>query len=118
INDEGTDSDILISIPASSEGDPPSTTRDVTELAKEYLAEERRRIRLYDLVATAVRRSIAATAESNFPVQGVQFSNDEFFARLRRYEQVTATLREVVAAIAYWGAENHTSALILPFTRF
>lgn len=117
IEEEEKDSDMLITIPASGIPDQPQVARGINELAKEYLSEERHRIRLHDLVASEVRRALAQTSDDNFPVQTAGFSKDEFVERLNRYEQATSTLVDVVASISYWGTEDHISALKLPFSR-
>jgi len=117
IEEEEKDSDILISIPVPDIPDQPQVARGINELAKEYLSEERHRIRLHDLVASEVRRAMAQTSDDSFPVQGAGFSKEEFIERLKRYEQTTNTLADIVASISYWGTEEHISALKLPFSR-
>lgn len=117
VEDVEKDSDVLISIPASGMPDQPEVVRGINELTKEYLSEERHKIRLHDLVASEVRRTLSQTADDNFPVQGSRFSKDDFVERLNRYEQATNALIDVVASISYWGTEFHASALKLPFSR-
>jgi hypothetical protein len=117
VEDEKEDSDVLISIPVSGLPDQPEMTRGINELAKDYLSEERHRIRLNDLVASEIRRTLAQTADDNFPIQSSGFSKDSFVERLTRYEQATNTLMDLVALISYWGTERHASALRLPFSR-
>jgi len=117
IEEQEKDTDILISIPSSGIPDQPEVSRGVNELAKEYLSEERHRIRLHDLVASEVRRALAQTSDDIFPVQGAGFSKEEFRERLNKYEQATNTLIGIVASISYWGTEDHVSALKLPFSR-
>ncbi|KAA0894088.1 caspase family protein [Oryzomonas rubra] len=118
INDEIEDSDILISIPSSGVADLPQVARGINELAKDYLSEGRHRIRLHDLVATEVRRALAQTSDDSFPVQGGNFSGEEFIERLHRYEASVDTLADLVTSISYWGTSEHVSTLKLPFAQF
>jgi len=117
IEEQEEDSDILISIPASGIPDQPEVARGINDLTKEYLSEERHRIRLHDLVASEVRRALAQTSDDIFPVQGAEFSKEEFGERLNRYEQATNALIDIVASVSYWGTEDHVAALKLPFSR-
>jgi hypothetical protein len=90
--------------------------RMITEEAKEYLAEERFRIKLHELVAGELRRVLVATADDYFPPSG-QWSPDEFEKRLNRYESSLAELLRVQALMGYWGEPYQHSVLKLPTTR-
>jgi hypothetical protein len=107
--------DILITMPtvtAAEDGEP----RMITEQVKEYLAEERFRIKLHELVAGEVRRALIATADDYFPPSG-HWSVEEFQKRLASYESALSDLLRIQALIGYWAEPYQQSALKLPTTR-
>lgn len=110
--DEGkTDTDFLISVPALLSNEVEAMT--ILDEAKDYLSEERYRIKLHDLVNRATREAMSITAEDGFPVQGT-WTEDEFVRRLNKYEVGTTDLRGIQALLAFWGTEAHRNALTLP----
>jgi len=108
-SDEKTDDDILVSVPAvATEG----ITMNKSDQAKEYLADERQRILLHDVVSQETRAVLAATSEDNFPVSA-SWSEEEFAARVTRYEDVTSDLTGIQAVLGYWGQAIHQDVLTL-----
>ncbi len=79
------------------------------QAAKEYLAEDRFKLKLHDLVATEVKGIVAAT--SRIPVQGAPDIKG-FADRLRTYEGVTNDLILLEALLAYWGNSDHRKMII------
>jgi hypothetical protein len=90
--------------------------RTITEQVKEYLAEERYRIKLHDLTAAEVRSVLAATAEDYFPPSR-PWSPEEFQKRLGSYESALSDLLRVQALIGYWAEPYQQFALKLATTR-
>lgn len=108
--DSKTDDDILASIPAVlTSADEDMTTVD---MAKDLLSDERRRIRLHDLVSQETRRVISLTSEDNFPMSG-SWSGQEFVERVERYNSVTSDLAGMEALVGYWGNDVHADILTL-----
>jgi hypothetical protein len=79
---------------------------------KRFLAEDRFRIKLHDLVAAQLKEAIARTTAEQFPRSG-SWSNEEFIDRLRRYEDITSNLVRMQALIPYWGTDVHRDLLTL-----
>jgi hypothetical protein len=108
-SDDKTDDDILVSVPAvATEG----IIMTKIDQAKEYLADEKQRIRLHDVVSQETRAVLAATSEDNFPVSG-SWSEEEFLERLTRYENLTSDLTSIQAILGYWGQSIHQDVLTL-----
>jgi len=108
-SDPKTDDDILVSVPAVS---TESLTMTKIDQAKEYLADEKQRIRLHDMVSQETRAVLAATSEDNFPVSG-SWSEEEFAERITRYEDVALDLTGIQAVVGYWGQNSHQDVLTL-----
>jgi len=108
-SDAKTDDDILASIPAVSTEPLTMTTIDQ---AKEYLADEKQRIRLHDMVSQETRSVLSATSEDNFPLSG-PWSEEEFLERLKHYEEVTTVLTGIQALLGYWAQSIHQDVLTL-----
>lgn len=80
---------------------------------KEYLAEERFKIQLYDLVAQEVREILFLISEENFTAQG-SWSKEEFKRRIDKYEEILRNLCQVQALLAFWGEAPQRLILTLP----
>ena|ERR1700722_3512686 len=88
----------------------------ITDQVKEYLSEQRFRIKLHDLVSKEIRRVLMATADDYFPPAG-SWSAEEFRKRLVSYESALSDLLRVQALMGYWAEPFQQSVLTLPTTR-
>ena len=103
--------DTLVSVPGilvTDAGDQMT----LVEQTKEFLSEERFKIRLHDLVSAEVRGVLSATAEDSFSVQG-RWSGEEFVSRTLKYEEICAELLRIQALLGCWGEPYHRSLLTL-----
>jgi hypothetical protein len=78
---------------------------------KRYLAEDRFRIRLNDLVTNAVRSAAERIAVHNFNM-AQQFSGPEFLRRLNAYQAETDVLRHIVVPLCQWGTTVHETCVV------
>jgi Mrp family chromosome partitioning ATPase len=78
--------------------------------AKEYISDERARVKLHDLVADEVRRVVGQTHQIAY--QG-HWSVEEFEQRLRSYETSCNDLLHIEAVLAFWGNRDHQNTLVL-----
>jgi hypothetical protein len=84
----------------------PLTTPVAVATLKRYLAEDRYRIRLQDLVAVEVAR--VESALSHMPLQhNGPFSDQVLADRLPRYESAVETLLAILIAGARFGGKDH-----------
>ena len=78
--------------------------------AKEYVTEERLRVKLYDLVADEVRQALQNIRRMSY--QG-QWSVEEFEQRLQTYESICNDLLHIETVLAFWGERTHENVLML-----
>ena len=88
------DEDVLVPVPVVLVPGDPGVVMTTVEQTKEFLSEERSRIKLHDLVSQKVREVLSATAEDYFGVQG-KWSPNEFLERLQKYEAASADLLQI-----------------------
>jgi hypothetical protein len=85
----------------------PLTPALAAATVKRYLAEDRYRIRLNDLVGQAVREAARGFESQNFAL-AQYFSEAEFLRRMKIYEAGTETLRHMIVPLCHWGTiERH-----------
>lgn len=86
----------------------PLSAKLAVATVKSYLAEERHRIRLHDLVMEETDRAFGEMSEERFPVQTGNWSVEELIRRMNQYEGHVEVLRAMLAAGCYWGNEGHS----------
>jgi len=90
---------------------------DPIRLAKEYIAEDRFKVKLFDLIARATNRALTRIGKEQFPVQG-QWSPTEFEIRLHQYESACADSIALQALLGYWGESKHQRTLTFAPLKF
>jgi hypothetical protein len=94
---------------------------DLVTLTKEYISDEKYRIRLDDLAVQCVKRAKSLATDTNFPVDKRTETNEEFIEeftnRLSRYESLTHDLQVITALLAHWGNSAHISTIKKIMTR-
>jgi len=78
---------------------------------KRYLAEDRFRIRLTDLVGNAVRHTAERLSAQNFDLIE-DFSDKEFLRRLKVYQTETEVLQHIVVPLCQWGNTSHETSAV------
>lgn len=102
--------DYLIEVPAAFLDRNEVSYDELLEETKEYLIEDKFRIRLDDLVNRELRKLISLLSDEHFP--NVHTINSEIFTeRIRKYEQCFERLRGVTICIAHWGNNNHAMVI-------
>jgi SIR2-like domain len=85
----------------------PLSTKVAVATLKRYLADDRHKIRLYDLLADEVTRVEKETSIEAMPVDpGQDTSQDAGKARLARYEAICETLVSLMAFGARWAEDE------------
>lgn len=84
--------------------DPPHPLSAKTAVAtmKRYLADDRHRIELHDLVTGEVERVMTVTSDAEMPLS-VSRDIDEARQRLARYDSATTIVRDLFVTGAQWG---------------
>jgi len=106
-----TESDELITIASLDIPEPEHAGRDPFATAKRHLSDPTQTIALHDLVMHYVRRVAVETSSERLPVENVGYSLEELTKRLQICEEVTQTLRRILACISYWGGTPQRSIL-------
>ena len=112
-----TEEDILVEVPATTE--PPEwqdQQKNIEDLVKEYLSEERYRIKLNDLIVKELKAVLAQTSDEKFPASG-QIGSLDVADRLQRYENAISNFGKIVVLLSRWGESRHKDNLRLVFAR-
>lgn len=115
-NESKKGEETLISVPTVSIDEGKDMEIKSSERIKEYLSEDRFKIKLHDYVVEQTRQFLALTGEDKISAQGT-WSQDLFNERIKIYEDYTRALRESGMLIAYWGSASHQDVLNLPIQR-
>lgn len=112
------DKDVLIELPPTINVPSTATEQPSIENVKEYLSDNRCRIKLDDLVNSEIRKAIYKVDDSVFPVQTSDVSVEELVERLKKYEQITTDLQKILILLAKWGTHEHKSIMEKILARF
>jgi uncharacterized caspase-like protein len=104
--------DVLVPVPAVLVPGDTEVAMTTIGQAKEFLSEERSKIKLHDLVSQEVREVLSTTAEDYFAVQGT-WSTTEFLERMQKYETATAELLQIQALLGFWSEPYNRSVLTI-----
>src|SRR5437868_4639705 len=80
-------------------------------LFKDYLSEQRFRIRLDDLVNATVRTTLLQTSGEKFPLSTARVTAEEFAARLKNYEEVVRPLQSQAVLLGKWATPEQRLTL-------
>lgn len=75
----------------------------VVESIKELLSDPGKKIQLNDFVIKHIKLCLEKIDLRNFPVQGVQVNNEDFYKRIKNYEEAVKNLQYIVVLITQWG---------------
>ena len=114
---EEIDKDILISIPTPSPEVKVTSIDSLVDKTKEYLSDNRYKIKLHDLFSQKIREVASLLSSDHFKVQGISFSDDEFLNRIKLYEEVVKELQTMTTCVAYWGNKDHYQQLSRTISR-
>lgn len=89
----------------------PMSVRMAVATVKRYLADDRFRIRLHDLVFEETERLYAELASQRFATQGPQLNAEIFQSRMREYEAVSTILLATLITLTYHDEKGNSSYL-------
>lgn len=105
------DKDILIEIGSTlAQNNNMYTNTNIIEEIKEYISDNRYRIKLEDIVNQEIRKLLTILTEENFPVN-VEVNADIFAQRLKQYETIIYNLQGIIISLARWGTQNHNAII-------
>jgi uncharacterized caspase-like protein len=104
---EEEDNDVLVSIPATFVDDKTQND-EVVQQVKEYIGDDRFRIKLDDLVVKEIRKVLNLTSSDNFPLSMQSITPEDIVDRLSKYEKVIKPLCAIISLLCYWGNERQS----------
>ncbi len=84
----------------------PLSAKLAVAILKKYLAEDRHRISLHELVMRERERVCEAISDEHFPANA-PFSGEILLERMRRYESSIEILLAMMITGCYWGEKQH-----------
>lgn len=110
LDDKNYDADVIIEVPATFTDKALIRDAELIDTTKEYLTEERYRIKLDDLINTQIRRVIQLFNHEDFSNDDKDLSSQKVESRLSKYEEAIFDLQIISTCLAYWGKEiQHAS---------
>jgi len=100
-----TDKDTLIEIESKLE-QSINSDNSLLEEVKEYISDDRYRIKLEDIVNQEIRTLITLLNEENFPLN-IDFNPEILAKRLKKYEDIVYNLQGIIISLTRWGKEYH-----------
>lgn len=85
----------------------PLSAKIAVASLKKYIVDESQKIRLHDLVMDETQKLHRELTDTNFSVQGVDFTKEEFYKRVQRYEALTEIPLALIINGCYWGESQH-----------
>jgi hypothetical protein len=98
-------SERVLALETFAEEHPLSPKIAVSRL-KNFLSEERFRIRAHDFVMQETNKLYSRVSEDHFSLNR-QYDETEFLSRVKQYDLLTVNLRNMFAVGSYWGNEGH-----------
>ncbi len=104
--------DFLVQVPVLAPSSAnPSDIQTLVSTAKEYMADQRHRIRLDDLVGSEIKEATYQIREDKFPIQTAIVSNEDVLQRIQKYERVLSRLMSLAILLGRWGTAEHQSLI-------
>lgn len=115
-NQDTKEKDVLINT-SQQTASIPSEDAPVIETMKELLSEPSKRIKLDDFLQRNVKVFLEKIDLRNFPVQGVNVTNEEFVERIKKYEEASINLQQISVLLTKWGNSEQLGLLEKLITR-
>ncbi len=74
---------------------------------KDYMLEDKYRIKLEELITKELRKAIDLTSKNHFPLQIRDLTDDIIIKRLGNYEEILKPLCGIITVLCHWGNEKH-----------
>lgn len=113
-NDEHIDNDILIEMLNRQELTDEKT--DIIEDVKQYISDERYKIKLDTLVTKELRHFLELTGNDNMPM-GTKNTNENIIERIKNYEKSIYNTQSILIVLSHWGIKSYVPILKKLITR-
>ncbi|MFZ7104658.1 MAG: caspase family protein [Peptococcaceae bacterium] len=102
--DEHIETDILVELPGRQESE--ETITDITEQVKEYISDEKYKIKLDNLVTKELRRFLDLTGNIKMPISA-PVNHDNVIKRMKEYEKEYSNIQKIFITLAHWGSDSY-----------
>ena len=107
-----TDQDVLVEVPVTQDtGLLAQSNLDLVGITKEYISDDKYRIKLDDLAVQHIKKVKSLTTDSHFPMDAPSKTDEEFLEkfsnRLDQYESLAHDLQVIITLLAHWGSSLH-----------
>lgn len=85
----------------------PLSAKVAAASLKRYIADEKHKIRLHDLIMSETKRLAGEISDENFPLN-TGYSDEEFLNRIWQYESFVEILQSLLIYGCYWGEQKHS----------
>lgn len=85
----------------------PLSVKAAVASLKKYIADNRYKINLHDLITPETEKLYSELNDKNFPVQGIAFSAEELVKRVQKYKALSEILLALTINGCYWGEKRH-----------
>ena len=113
-DDEQVDNDILIEI--SNKDDRASQNGDIIEQVKEYISDEKYKIKLDTVVTQEVKYFLSSTGNDKMSMQS-KCENESVIERLKDYEIAICNVQSILILLTHWGLDSHIPVMKKLLTR-
>jgi len=110
------DEDVLISITYSDAQVDLETLETKVALAKDFLSDESKAIKLHDFVIRELKKFVSQCSDDRF-TPAVDFTLEELTNRISTYEELSKTMMALSSVISFWGRQSQLPILQKIFTR-
>lgn len=108
-NEEKISKDVLVEVPIDMNQHNQENDRvNLIKLTKEYISDERYRIKLDDLLTEELRKTLSYLNNKNFPLRTQSITNEDILNRLQKYELTIKRLESLIIPLSYWGSRNYS----------
>ena len=91
--------------------DQENDSVNLIKLTKEYISDERYRIKLDDLLTKELRKTLSYLNNENFPLHTQSITNEDILNRLQEYELTIKRLESLIIPLSYWSSLNYSSTI-------
>ncbi|KKU79307.1 MAG: Peptidase C14 caspase catalytic subunit p20 [Parcubacteria group bacterium GW2011_GWA2_47_7] len=109
-NKKGEENDVLINTSPQTAG-TELEEEAIVETMKELLSEPSKKIKLNDFVERHIKIFLDKIDLRHFPAEGVGASNEEFFDRIKKYEESAHDIQRIAVLLTQWGTPDQLMLL-------
>lgn len=84
-------------------------TSNIIEKLKEYISDDKYRIKLDDFITTELKKTLPKLSKEFFPLEGIEPNAETILERLKNYENIVGNLSLITITLSQWGMDKQIS---------